>query len=200
MWVLGVWSVVKTDMSWFLAAQRRGGRSTYLVRVVSFSFGTLESRVCVQLPNQLQANHQPPSSSLSSPSCLPLQQIKSHLFLYCGGLLPAMSLTSLSLNCWFYASLCNFSSLEKYVLNVSVHSWVELLWRCFPYRAFAALPIQKHSALDICPFSSVCIFINSNLSPRVPAVRPIWWWPSGSYRDWGVLQGAVAAARAGRRV
>lgn len=62
---------------------------------------TLESKVCVQLLSQWQANQQtyPPTP----PHLYPLPpQIKSQLFLYCGGLLPAMSLSSLlQLNCWF---------------------------------------------------------------------------------------------------
>lgn len=57
---------------------------------------------------------------------------------------------------------------------------------------------QKNKSILCLIWMCVCPLTASPLS--LPEVWPIRRWSSGSHRDWGVLQGAAAAARAGRRV
>lgn len=114
------------------------------------------------------AASQPLSSAPQHLYPLP-QQIKSQLFLYSGGLLPALSLQSLlQLNCLFYApSWYNFQSRpssENHFFNVSLHSWVELLWRCFPRRWYEAhtqnksMLLFQYVSVFLCVCLIVCVF------------------------------------------
>lgn len=148
-----------------------------------------------------QASSKPTATSLSPPTTNQDSYffIVEDYWLLCPSALYYSWIVGFNAPAW-----CNFQYwlLRKPYFLCNLHSWLDLL--CLTHWEFVALPNKSIPCL-ICVYISQCVFdcwcvFFFLTSPCVPEVWPIRRWSSGPHRDWGVLQGAAATARAGCRV